>query len=74
MTPKIKILGPLTAGAEVYLIEGGKAFTTHKEKAAKGWPDPVGRLIPDSERSKSHVPGIALKLNASAEGALASLE
>lgn len=74
MTPKIKIEGPLKAGSLVYLIEGGKAFTTHKDKAAKGWPDPVGRLIPDSERSERHVPGLALKLNASAEGALSSLE
>jgi len=74
MTPKIKIEGPIKAGSLVYLIEGGKAFTTHKKKAAKGWPDPVGRLIPDSERSDLHAPGIVLKLNASAEGALASLE
>ena len=73
MTPKIKIEGPLEAGSLVYLMQGDKAFTTHKEKAAKSWPDPVGRLMP-SPNAGCHIPDLTLKLNASAEGALASLE
>ena len=67
MTPKIKIEGPLTAGAEVYLIEGGKAFTTNKAKAAKAYPQPLGRIV----KTKT---GPSLKFNTFAEGALASLE
>ena len=67
MTPKIKIEGPLTAGAEVYLIEDAKSFTTNKEKAAKAYPHPLGRIV----KTKT---GPSLKFNAFAEGALASLE
>ena len=67
MTPKIKIEGPLTAGAEVYLIEGGKAFTTEKSGAAKAYPQAMGHIV----MTKT---GTQLKLNAFAEGALSSLE
>ena len=75
MTPKIKIEGPLNAGSAVYLMEGKKAFTTHKEKADKRSPQPMGRLIaaPAAGGSGCHH-GVTLKLNAFAEGALSSLE
>lgn len=75
MTPKIKIEGPLSAGSSVYLMEGWKAFTTHKEKADKRYPHPMGRLIvAPAAANSAHQPGITLKLNAFAEGALSSLE
>ena len=75
MTPKIKIVGPLQAGTAVYLTEGGKAFTTHKEKADKRYPQPMGLLIvAPAAANSAHQPGITLKLNAFAEGALSSLE
>jgi hypothetical protein len=75
MTPKIKIEGPLSAGSSVYLMEGGKAFTTHKEKAAKAYPQPMGRLIvAPAAAGSGHQPGITIKLNAFAESALSSLE
>ena len=72
MTPKIKIEGPLKAGSKVYLIEGGKAFTTDKTKAAKAYPQAMGRII-KSTAGGVH-PSLSLKFNAFAEGALASLE
>ncbi|MFA5937353.1 MAG: hypothetical protein WC822_05785 [Candidatus Paceibacterota bacterium] len=64
MTPKIKIYGSLKPGSLVYLMDGKKAVTTDKKLAGVGWLDPVGRIID----------GPTLKLNASAEKALASLE
>ena len=67
MTPKIKIVGPLKAGTPVYIIEGGKAFTTEKSGAAKAYPQAMGRIVITKT-------GPELKLNAFAEGALSSLE
>jgi hypothetical protein len=64
MTPKIKIEGTQKVGALVYLAEGGKSCTTNRADAAKNYPAPIGRIIK----------GPSLKLNASAESALASLE
>jgi hypothetical protein len=72
MTPKIKIEGPLTAGSAVYLMEGGKAFTTDKAKASKAYPQPMGQIIKSTAGGVT--PPLSLKFNAFAEGALSSLE
>lgn len=63
MPPKIKIYGSLKPGAKVYLMDGKKAVTTDKKLAGTN-PVQVGIIIS----------GPALKFNATAEQALASLE